>query len=98
MTIVRQTSAYIKLEEVKTPVRIDFLVCTDEGDEALLSLDTLKELTIVPWDFPKPMDKNKREPKVRRVKEKEEEWEEEEKEEKRGLFSPQDRVGSHIWR
>ena len=69
-------------------------MCTDEGDEALLSLDKLKELTHVPWDFPKPMDKNKREPKVRRVKDKEEEWEEEEKGEKKGLFSLQERVGS----
>ena len=48
----------------------------------------------MPWDFPKPVDKNKREPKVRRVKDKEEEWEEEEKEENRGLFSLQERVGS----
>ena len=55
---------------------IEFLLCTDEGDEALLSLDTLKELYIVPWNFPTPMDKNKREPEVRRVKdyEEEEEW------------------------
>ena len=48
LDIVGQTSAYIKLEKFKTPVRMDFLVCLDEGDEALLSLDTLKELTIVP--------------------------------------------------
>ena len=44
LDIVGQTSAYIKLEKFKTPVRMDFLVCLDEGDEALLSLDTLKEL------------------------------------------------------
>ena len=84
-------------------------MCTDDGDEALLSLDTLKELTIVPWNFPTPMDKNKRKPKVRRVKdyEEEEEWlkqkEEDEEEwlkqkerieEERGLFTLQERVGS----
>merc|ERR1711891_59402 len=51
-------------------------VCVDEGDEALLCLDTLKELSIVPWNFPTPMDKHKREPKARRVRdyEEEEEW------------------------
>ena len=52
---------------------MEFLVCTDEGDEALLSLDTLKELTIVPCDFPNPINRNKREPKIRRVKDYEEE-------------------------
>ena len=64
------------------------MVCTDEGDEALLSLDTLKELTIVPWNFPMPMDKSKREPKVRRVRdyEEEEEWlDQREEDEEEGL-------------
>ena len=71
-----KTSAYIKLEKFKTPVRMEFLVCLDEGDEALLLLDTLKELTIVPWNFPTPMDKNKIEPRARRVRdyEEEDEW------------------------
>ena len=76
LTIIGQTRAFIKLDEVKTPIMMEFLVCTDEGDEALLSLDTLKELTIVPCDFPKPIDKNMREPIIRRVKDNEDEWEE----------------------
>ena len=79
LEIVGQTSAYIKLEKFKTPIRLQFLVCLDEGDEALLCLDTLKELSIVPWNFPTPMDKHRREPKApkaRRVRdyEEEEEW------------------------
>ena len=76
MTIVGQTSAYVKLHSFKTPVRLEFLVFADEGDEALLSLDTLKDLTIVPWNFPAPMDPNKCEPRARRVRgyEEEEEW------------------------
>ena len=76
LTIVGQTSAYVKLHSFKTPVRLEFLVCADEGDEALLSLDTLKDLTIVPWNFPAPMDPHKREPRARRVRryEEEEEW------------------------
>ena len=79
LEIVGQTSAYIKLEKFKTPIRMEFLVCLDEGDEALLCLDTLKELSIVPWNFPTPMDKHRREPKApkaRRVRdyEEEDEW------------------------
>ena len=56
LTIIGQTTAFIKLDLIKHPVRLDFLVCTDDGDEGLLSLDTLKELTIIPRDFPLPMD------------------------------------------
>ena len=83
LEIVGQTSAWVKLEKLKTPIRLNFLVCLDEGDEALLSLDTLKELSIVPWNFPTPMDRHKREHKARRVVreydsgyEEEEEWQE----------------------
>ena len=90
LEIIDQTSCFIKLEKLKTPIRLDFLVCLDEGDEALLCLDTLKELSIVPFNFPTPMDKHKREPKARRVRDydEEEEWQaqkdrEEEKEEGR---------------
>ena len=56
LTIIGQTTAFIKLDVVKHPVKLDFLVCTDEGDEGLLSLDTLKELSIIPRDFPLLMD------------------------------------------
>ena len=67
LEIVGQTSAWVKLEKLKTPIRLNFLVCLDEGDQALLSLDTLKELSIVPWNFPAPIDRPFREPKTRRV-------------------------------
>ena len=93
LTIIGQTKAFIKLDLVKTPVMLEFLVCTDDGDEALLSLDTLKELTIVPMDFPNPINKNMREPRIRRVRDYEEE-EEEEKVERVGHFTLQERVGS----
>ena len=75
LTIIGQTTAFIKLDVVKHPVKLDFLVCTDDGDEGLLSLDTLKELTIIPRDFPLPMDRSIREPKIRRIRETEEEEE-----------------------
>ena len=54
LEIVGQTSAYVKLEKFRTPVKLNFLVCLDEGDEALLCLDTLKDLSIVPHNFPCP--------------------------------------------
>ena len=72
---------------------MEFLVCTDEGDEALLSLDTLKELTIIPMDFPNTINTNMREPRIRRVRDYEEEAEEE-KVERVGHFTLQERVGS----
>ena len=75
LTIIGQTTAFIKLDVVKHPVKMDFLVCTDDGDEGLLSLDTLKELSVIPKDFPLPMDKSMREPRVRRVTETEKEVE-----------------------
>ena len=75
LTIIGQTTAFIKLDLIKHPVMLEFLVCTDDGDEGLLSLDTLKELTIIPRDFPLPKDRSMREPRVRRIKETEEEAE-----------------------
>ena len=56
---------------VKHPVKLDFLVCTDDGDEGLLSLDTF----IIPKDFPLPMDRGMRETKIKRIREREEEIE-----------------------
>ena len=93
LTIIGQTTAFIKLDLIKHPVMLEFLVCTDDGDEGLLSLDTLKELTIIPRDFPLPMDRSMREPRVRRIKETEEEAEVE-KAEKLKHFDLKERVGS----
>ena len=84
---------------MNTPIRLNFLVCLDDGDEALLSLDTLKELSIVPWNFPTPMDSSMREHKTRRVAREydsgyEEEEELQEQKEERQLFTLQERAGS----
>ena len=67
LEIVGQTSCFVKLEKVKTPVKLSFLVCMDDGNEALLCLDTLKDLSIVSQDFPCPMDDRKRDHKTRRI-------------------------------
>ena len=58
------------------PVRLNFLVCLDDGNEALLSLDTLKDLSIVSRDFPRPMDDRIKDHIARRIitEEEEDEW------------------------
>ena len=76
LEIVGQTYGFVKLEKVNRPVKLSFLVCLDDGNEALLSLDTLKDLSIVPSNFPCPMDETIRDHKVRRIvdEEDEDEW------------------------
>ena len=71
-----QTYCFVKLEKVNTPVKLNFLVCLDDGNEALLSLDTLKDLSIVSRDFPCPMDDRIKDHKARRIvtEEEEDEW------------------------
>merc|ERR1712082_479914 len=69
LEIVGQTHAFVRLEKVNRPVKLSFLVCKDDGNEALLSLDTLKDLSIVSSDFPCPMDRSIRDHKGRRVEE-----------------------------
>merc|ERR1711895_219157 len=67
LEIVGQTTTFIRLEKVHKPIKISFLVCSDYGDECLLSLDTLVELSIVPPDFPTPMNSAIRDHRVNRV-------------------------------
>ena len=64
LDIVGQTHAFIRLEKINKPIKLSFLVCKDDGNEALLSLDTLIDLSIVPRDFPCPMDRSIRDHKV----------------------------------
>merc|ERR1712236_124379 len=61
------TTTFVRLDKVNKPVKLSFLVCEDDGDEALLSLDTLVDLTIVPPDFPCPMDPSIRDHKIRKL-------------------------------
>ena len=68
-----QITAFVKLEVLKYPVKLDFIVCSDDRDEGLLSLDTLKELSIVSKDFPLSTDRGMRETKINRVKKRERE-------------------------
>ena len=69
LDIVGQTHAFIRLEKINKPIKLSFLVCNDDGNEALLSLDTLIDLSIVPRDFPCPKDRSIRDHKVGRIEE-----------------------------
>ena len=71
LEVIGQTQCFVKLERVRNPVKLSFLVVMDDSDESLLSLDTLKDLSIVPRDFPNPMNPAIRDDKVRRVVEEE---------------------------
>ena len=73
LDVVGQTSCFIKLQKVRKPVKLSFIVVLDDGNEALLCLDTLKDLSIVPKDFPNPMDNSMRDNRIMRVTEEEEE-------------------------
>ena len=86
LEVIGQTQCFIKLEKVRNPVKLSFLVVMDDSDESLLSLDTLKDLSIVPKDFPNPMNPAMRDNRVRRV------IEEEEEENLMTKFSLQERV------
>merc|ERR1711888_392378 len=93
LEILGQTTAFVRLERINKPIKLSLLVCGDDGDEALLSLDTLVELSIVPPDFPCPMDSSIRDHKIRRLGEVEE-IEEIEKVEKTKWATLKERVGS----
>ena len=87
LEVIGQTQCFIKLQKLRNPVKLSFLVVMDDSDESLLSLDTLKELSIVPKDFPNPINPAMRDNRVRRV------IEEEEEENLMTKFSLQERVG-----
>ena len=74
-------------------MKLSFIVCLEDGNEALLSLDTLKELSIVSQNFPCPMDSTIRDHKAMRVVAEEQEDEsDEQNEEEKKKFSLQERV------
>ena len=75
LDVIGQTSCFIKLQKVRKPVKLSFIVVLDDGNEALLCLDTLKDLSIVPKDFPCPMDSSMRDNRIMRVVTEEEEEE-----------------------
>ena len=47
LEVIGQTQCFIKLQKLRNPVKLSFLVVMDDSDESLLSLDTLKDLSTV---------------------------------------------------
>merc|ERR1711888_559369 len=69
LTVVGQTSMFIKFRTMKKTKTLRALVVAEEGEEVLVDLETLVNWGILPDCFPLPMDENDREVgrKVRNV-------------------------------
>ena len=67
MKIVGQTDFWVKFDNLKHPKKIHALVAEEAGDEILIDLDLLVEWSILPKNFPLPMDEEERETKVKKV-------------------------------
>ena len=69
LTVVGQTSMFIKFKTMKKTKTLRALVVAEEGEEVLVDLETLVNWGILPDCFPLPMDENDREVgrKVRNV-------------------------------
>ena len=63
MEITGQTEMFVKMELLKQPKKVHALVAKNAGNAVLLNLNTLIDWTILPPNFPQPMDKNERESK-----------------------------------
>ena len=66
MKIVGQTDFWVKFDNLKHPKKIHALVAEEAGDEILIDLDLLVEWSILPKNFPLPMDEEERETKVKK--------------------------------
>merc|ERR1711888_246939 len=71
LTVIGQTSMYVKFKSIKNTRELRALVVAEEGEEVLVDLETLVDWGIIPDCFPLPMDENEREVgrKVRNVQE-----------------------------
>ena len=67
MKIMGQTEFWVKFDNLKHPKKIHALVAEEAGDEILIDLDLLVEWSILPNNFPMPMDEAERETKVQKV-------------------------------
>ena len=67
MEVVGQCSFWVKFDNMKHQKKISGLVAEQAGQEILIDLDLLVEWTILPKDFPNPMDPKERETKARKV-------------------------------
>ena len=61
LSILGQTTITIKFTTIRKAQSIPVLICREEGEESLIDLDTLKDMGVVPDNFPLPIDPTKRE-------------------------------------
>ena len=61
LTVIGQTSMYVKFKHMKNTRELRALVVEEEGQEVLVDLETLINWGIIPDCFPLPMDENERE-------------------------------------
>ena len=60
MTIIGQAVFWIKFDIMRNPKRMRVLICEEEGDEILIDVQSLVDWSILPPNFPEPMDPKER--------------------------------------
>ena len=61
LTIIGQATIWIKFDIIRRHKKMRVLICEEEGDEILIDIQSLVEWSIIPPNFPMPMDPNERE-------------------------------------
>ena len=56
LSIIGQCTFFIKFDTLKKAKKVKSLVCLDEGSEILIDLQSLIDWTILPPNFPCPLD------------------------------------------
>ena len=56
LTIIGQCTFFVKFDILKKAKKVRALVCSDEGCEILIDLQSLIDWTILPTNFPCPID------------------------------------------
>ena len=65
MEIMGQTTFMVKFTNLRKPKKMRVLVCREAGDEILVDLRSLVAWSILPKNFPEPMDPREQEIKSR---------------------------------
>jgi hypothetical protein len=60
LTNIGQAVLWIKFEIIQNPKKIRVLICEEEGDEVLIDIQSMVDWSILPPNFPMPMDPKER--------------------------------------
>jgi hypothetical protein len=60
LTIIGQATIWIKFDIIRRPKKMRVLICEEEGDEILIDIQSLVDWSIIPPNFPMPMDPKER--------------------------------------